>query len=240
MVSDSSDGSDGSVQHTLRLIGAILVAALIVAAYWLMFYDSGYQSGYNERKAKVESAHYAAYTADQIERECSGKVGSSARKCIAEIVKAERESQRGESDLAAQWEAAEWAKWAGVAALAQLIATVIGLYFIKGTLDATQTAVKDTGNATKAMIRQTELAEKAHAAEYRSWVLFDNLEVSHATELSVNGVPHGAGCTLQFQFTNFGRSPIINAKILAEISPTSKNDTQPPLFNASNLSLIHI
>lgn len=148
------------------MIGAILVAIGIVALYWSMFYNAGYQSGYNERKAKVESAHYASDTANQIDRKCSTKTGEAARECITEIIGAERESQRGESDLAAQWKAADWVMWAGILAGAQLIATVLGLYFVKRTLDATLEAVEDTGKATVAMERQNVIASEAQ----RAWV----------------------------------------------------------------------
>lgn len=163
-------GSDRGELTKTGLIATIFVAALTIAAYWLMIYDAGYQSGQNERKANVESAHYAADTANQIERKCGTKVGQSARECIAEIVKAERESQRSESDLAAQWEAADWARWAGFAALAQFIATIIGLYYIKGTLDATLKAVEDTGKATKAMLRQNDLTEDTAQKQLRAYV----------------------------------------------------------------------
>ena len=134
--------------------------------YWSMFYSAGYGSGYNERKAQIEASHYASDTSNQIERECSAKTGQAVHKCIAEIVKFERESQRNERDLAAQWKAADWALWAGVIAGAQLIATLAGLYYVKRTLDATLKAVEDTGNATKAMERQNEIA----IAAQRAWV----------------------------------------------------------------------
>lgn len=97
-----------------------------------------FSSLYKDRKAQVEAKRYASDAAEGIERACGKLPPSGARKCIGEIITAQRESERGESDLAAQWEAAEWSKWAGVAALAQLLATVIGLYYIKGTLDETR------------------------------------------------------------------------------------------------------
>ena len=141
------------------MIGAILIAAIGIALYWAMFYQAGYGSGYNERKAQEESKHYASNTAKEIERACVDLTGSATRECIAKIVEAERESQRNESDLAAQWKAADWVMWAGIIAGAQLLATAVGLYFVKRTLDATLEAVEDTGRATEAMERQNELAE---------------------------------------------------------------------------------
>ena len=131
-----------------------------------MFYSAGYGLGYNEGKAEVETGHHASEAANQIQRECSTKTGDAARECITKIVDAERESQRGESDLAAQWESASWVKWAGVLAGAQLIATALGLYFVKRTLDATWEAVADTSKATEAMDRQNKIAAEAQ----RPWI----------------------------------------------------------------------
>ena len=158
-------GSDRGELTKAGLIGTVLVAIIGIAAYWSMFYSMGFQSGQNERKANVEAGHYANDTAKQIERECSAKAGQAARECIAKIVAAERESQRGESDLAAQWKAADWVMWAGVLAGAQLFATGLGLYFVRETLRATLKAVEDTGKATNAMVRQNEITtekERAH------------------------------------------------------------------------------
>ncbi|QIG79589.1 hypothetical protein [Stakelama tenebrarum] len=71
-----------------------------------------------------------------------------------------------ESDLCAQWRAAKagedsafWAKWGFWASTAGLI----GLFW---TLYYTRKAVEDTGDATKAMVRQNELSEQAQ----RAWI----------------------------------------------------------------------
>jgi hypothetical protein len=176
MVFDSSNGINRGESFKVRLIGSTILAVLIISAYWWMFYDSGYQSGQQERKANVESAHYSAFTAKHIGRECSTKSGDAARNCITGIVKAERESQRSESDLAAQWEAAEWSKWAGIAALAQIIATIIGLYFLKGTLDATLKAVEDTGKATEAMREANIIAKRVGEAAVQAHILIESLK----------------------------------------------------------------
>jgi hypothetical protein len=64
-------------------------------------------------------------------------------------------------DLMAQEASALWGYWLLVIAALQLIATIIGLVFIKRTLDATWKAVGDTCEATVAMKRQNELTERA-------------------------------------------------------------------------------
>ncbi len=186
-------------QSATGLIGAVIVAALGVAMYWAMFYSAGYGSGYNERKAQIEAKHYASDTANQIERECGAKAGKPARECITDIVNAERESERGESDLAAQWKAADWVMWAGILAGAQLIATALGLYFVKRTLDATLEAVEDTSNATKAMERQNEIASDTAKRQLRAYCSLLEYE---GTGVALDNEP-------QFTFTvaNTGQTP---------------------------------
>ena len=176
--------SDRGKQSAARLIGTILVAVLGIGAYWAMFYSAGYGSGYNERQAHIEAKHYVSDTPQQIERECGAKAGEATRECIAKIIDAERESQRSESDLAAQWKAADWVMWAGIIAGAQLIATALGLYFVKRTLDATLEAVEDTGKATQAMERQNELA----ARQQRPWIWIESVEVTIGRNSTNSGI----------------------------------------------------
>lgn len=198
-------GSNRSEQPKAGLIWTAVVIAVGVASYWLMFYDMGYQSGYGERKAQIEAQHYASDSAKKIERECGTKSGLAARECITKIVTSERESQRNESDLAAQWKAADWAMWAAIIAGAQLIATALGLYYVKRTLDATLEAVEDTGLATRAMERQNELA----AIAQRPWVKLD----ARLTKLEVRD--RHFSVSLAVDARNVGKSVAINAGLLA-------------------------
>ena len=178
------------------LIGTIFVAVIGVALYWSMFYSMGYSSGYHEKQAYVESEHHASDTPKQVEGKCGAKASSELRECITEIVKSERESQRSESDLAAQWKAADWVLWAGAIAGAQLIATLVGLYYVKGTLDATLEAVEDTGKATNAMLKQTELVER----EQRPWVTIE------AAKPVISNRDDGILITVEIGFKNIGKT----------------------------------
>lgn len=158
------------------MVGAVIVVILAIALYWSMFYSAGYGLGYHKGQAEVERGHHASETPKQIEGECGSKTSVEFRECVTKIIDAERESRRGESDLAAQWEAAEWVRWAGVLAAAQLIATVIGLYYVKGTLDETRRAVNDTSIATEAMLAQTKLMANAQ----RPWLDFEVSDIEIA------------------------------------------------------------
>ena len=213
-------GSDRGEHTKVGLIATALVAVLGLAAYWAMFYDMGFQSGQNERKATAEAEHYASDTANQIDRECGAESGQSTRECIAKIVATERESQRGESDLAAQWKAANWVMWAGILAGAQLLATAFGLYFVKRTLDATLLAVEDTGHATEAMREANQIAREAQ----RPWLsakagLSSQFEPGR-THLGVDGFyANVAG-----EIKNHGDSPATDIHIIVELVVTRAGD----------------
>lgn len=211
--------SDRSEQSAARLIGTILVAVLGIGAYWAMFYSAGFGSGYNEREAQIEAQHYATETANQIERECSAKAGEAARECIADIVKAERESQRNESDLAAQWKAADWVMWASIIAGAQLIATVIGLYYIKGTLDETRKAVEDTSEATEAMREANKIARETSKRQMRAYVGVEDHEV----------INFGIGLTTghQCKVWNRGQTPAYDVRIWSYPTCVISAETEP-------------
>jgi hypothetical protein len=199
-------GSDRGERNQAGLIATALVGAICVALYWAMFYDMGFQSGQNERKANVEAEHYASDTANQIDRKCGAKAGLAAHECIAEIVAAERESQRNESDLAAQWKAADWVMWAGVVAGAQLLATAFGLYYVRETLRATLKAVEDTGEATDAMREANEIARQS----VRPWLkLLVDSEFYY--------IPGDDGSSplikIDAEAQNFGNAPAVNVTV---------------------------
>lgn len=78
-------------------------------------------------------------------------------------------TQREQRDLVAQEAAALWGFWIAAIALLQLVATVIGLFFIKRTLDATWKAVEDTGQATRAMLEANEITKEAQ----RPWIVIE-------------------------------------------------------------------
>ena len=204
------------------LVGGALIAVVGIGLYWAMFYDMGYSSGRHERKANVEAEHYASDAATEIERKCPAKPAQAARECIARIVGSERESQREESDLAAQWKAADWVMWAGILAGVQVLATIIGLYFVKRTLDATLLAVEDTSAATEAMLKANKIAERTAQSSWAAYkdqvaaqrpVLIldidDCLVRARPFESAFNrtGIGPVEALEMRFRFKNVGKQP---------------------------------
>ncbi len=120
---------------------------------------------------------------------------------------ASRESQRSESDLGAQWKAADWVFWASVVAAAQLLASIVGLFYIKRTLDATLAAVEDTGIATEAMVVANQIARDVQ----RPWLVTKQLIVGKRHDPRHAGSFFGTRVAIEV--VNCGSSPAIDCAI---------------------------
>lgn len=73
--------------------------------------------------------------------------------------RSQNSEERSERDLAAQEGMAVWAFWMAAAAIGTLAITSFGTLLIWRQVRMTRKAVKDTGDATKAMVRQNEISE---------------------------------------------------------------------------------
>lgn len=156
-----------------------------------------------------------AYHAQTRERPSGNEVSQfrsdrSGLPCLLESAIANPETQQTDQnetrDLMAQEASALWGYWLLVIAALQLIATIIGLVFIKRTLDATWKAVGDTCEATVAMKRQNELTERAFReasttsrAQLRTYFssLRESCEISDA----------GTAFKCIYQYKNVGLTP---------------------------------
>lgn len=103
-------------------------------------------------------------------------------------------------DPIAQETGAGLAFWVGVIALLQLVATILGLFLIKRTLDATRKAVEDTGKATAA------LADQSMRRQLRAYLVIE--------PGGVNEVVDGFA-RLPLQVENKGQSPAFDVRLFA-------------------------
>ena len=139
-----------ALKPTIYRIATALVAAFCIAGLAYMFYDIGASKAEYHEQAKHYAQNQRIELADNVENECSGRHATGLRECIAKAVDASREGQRREYDLEAQRGMSKWTLWLLVIGATQALATIFGLIFIKGTLDATRDAVREAGTATAA------------------------------------------------------------------------------------------
>ncbi len=224
-------GSNRQYKPSLQLMVTIIVGALAAAMYWAMFYDMGFQSGYHAGDSKVQSGRYANNAAQQIEQECSAKSGSAAHKCIAGIIKFQRESQRSESDLAAQWKAANWAEWSTIIASFSVLVTGIGTYLLFQQIILTREALSGTGEATQAMVRQNEISEVGQ----RPWVVLLQMHQTEISRMEVAPGDYKNGVSFNAEWVNVGTTPAIAISWATGIA-LSHNFSAIPLFDVASFS----
>ena len=210
-----SDSNRGEKPNLGRIAAGILLGSLAVAAYWWMFYDMGASYTRYSFDSDQNSQSYAADAAQKIQNDCVGLAGGVDKKCLEEAIKASAEYQQGENDLEAQRGMSKWAFWLLVITSGQLFATIVGLVYLKGTLDATREAVEDTGLATTAMQEankiSNEMAESAHRLE-RAYVFVDPAD-NNLAEFRKGE----ADFCWPFSFTNQGKTPAIIKRIMAVV-----------------------
>jgi hypothetical protein len=135
----------------------------------------------------------------------------------------ERQEYREVADLHAQQDMAMWAKRMFLAAVASVGLTFIGVILLWGTLKHTRTAAlaavdtvnearKTTAEATRAAnaaFDANEISRKSFIEQQRAWL--DLIEIRPLSALTWH---NGVGIIeLQFNITNVGHSPAVNAMI---------------------------
>lgn len=142
-----------------------------------------------------ESSKYAVSAQNRVTRTCGVVKDASFSECYIKIEQSERENHRAQKDLRAQRYMAIWASIMAIAAVATVGVTGLGLFWIKGTLDASRDAVKSANLAV-------EVTRDIGEAQTRAYLTFEdvNLSVTYEADQST---------TLEFigKVTNTGQSP---------------------------------
>lgn len=200
--------------------GAALTASVLclgVALYCAMFFSMGLQSGRNDERTEKYSNYYRDYAAQRIEKECAGIASATQqRECIAEIVDAQRESQRGESDLGAQWQAANWVLWATVIGAIQLVVSGFGLWALLETIQqgragvaAAQAGADSAHRANMTAAEANGISKETMQRQLRPYVYLSQEDVG--LELFIDGMLADTAPVV-FTVKNFGQSAAKDVK----------------------------
>lgn len=202
-----SDGDRGgqpkALGDGLAYLAAVIVSCVLVGGL-------AFLAGLETERRDHAPASYSKAAKEDAQRACVGSDPAAAFECIYEKVEASQDQARGEQDLSAQQRAASAAMIGAVLSFFALIATGIGIYFVKRTLDATLMAVKDTGLATKAM----QDANKIAAMGIRPWLVVEHIE-AEVRYVETDGENHAKfGHMISFKViakvTNTGRTPAVD------------------------------
>ena len=154
-------GDSKALDWAFPLVGIVLALILAWGIGWLQASE--------EQKRQKAPAAYAEAAKKDAEASCVGTDPRAVFECVNEKTKSAYQTAHDEQDLSAQQRAASSALVTAVLSFIALVLSGVGVWYVKRTLDATLKAVEDTGNATNAMLRQTELAER----EQRPWVVIE-------------------------------------------------------------------
>lgn len=143
-------------------------ALAILGALLLIYFVGALNGEQAERRDNYPHTHSES-AKQKAERACVGANATAVFECVVSYVEASENTVYAEQDLTAQQRAAWGSLIAACAGLLSVAVSLLGLYWIKGTLDATRDAVGQTTIATNAMVRQNDLAEAAQ----RPWVSID-------------------------------------------------------------------
>lgn len=200
-------GHEPATLGAFGYLTAVILCCLIVG---YLTYTSGRQ---DERRDETPAA-YSQAAKEDARRACLGIEGSAAFECIYAKVESSQEQAHNEQDLDAQQRAAFAALVSVIVAFLAFVATVAGVWFVKRTLDATLKAVEDTGEATKAMVRQNEISALSLDALYRPRVhiraygpLVQGEDIRQFQEGDAG--PRVIGLSARVVLENAGKEPIV-------------------------------
>ena len=202
-----------TVDWALPLVGLLLVIALAWGLGWLQARE--------EYKRKYATEAYKRAAQRDAESACIGTDPRAVFKCVNEKAETAYQTAHDEQDLSAQQRAASSALASVVLTFFSLILSGVGVWYVKRTLDATLEAVEDTSDATQAMMRQNEIAEKAQ----RAWITID------IEPIAMSPNENEREFTFDVVFTNIGQTAT-NFNFSSErFHPMLRKEIQPPAIS---------
>ncbi|UDF03493.1 hypothetical protein [Asticcacaulis sp. AND118] len=185
--------SGNRVKRSSLLEGLFVLAALLLSGtiFCSVSYMRGLEAG---RDQSATRKHYQSER-NRAVHACINAQKAASIECVTKAVESAQEEAYAQKDLNVQREMSLWAFWMLVVSSITFIATVVGVYFVKRTLDATLQAVADTGAATAAMVEANKLADKDFAANHRPKIIIRGITEVFAHEDRVE---------LAARFTNAG------------------------------------
>ena len=181
---------------------AALTAALLIAfglgAYWIGL-------PYPQKR-------YQPYQSSQKVENGATETVSDIAASVVERTPCNNPQSEGESDLCAQWRAAKAAEKSADWTMWGVLSGMVGISFLLWQIMLTREAVKDTGNATAAMLIQNDITRDIGQAQVRSY-----LSISNATFLNSTldgGTDGGLFCKIR----NSGQSLAHNVRLEADFT----------------------
>ncbi|MES2444651.1 MAG: hypothetical protein V4574_17640 [Pseudomonadota bacterium] len=184
-----------------------------------MFYSAGNSSGRHEQRVYDANERHSRDSIAQIRQVCSAKQPADQAQCVREFIGAEREAKHNESDLAAQWKAADWVMWAGVLAGVQLLISAIGLYALLETIKQGRRALKRARKANR-------ISEDTAKRQLRAYLIYRRLVFTPVFNISSRSLTK---VKITAMFENRGQTPAFLTSMFfhGEFFPIDEEPAKP-------------
>jgi hypothetical protein len=197
-------------------IAAALIICTVVAG--VVSYSTG-----RESERRYQSPHDHAETAKaSAKSSCVGIDPVAVFECVYEKVEASEETARSEQDLDAQQWMAFWALAMTLVSAMTAVISAFALYFLRGTLDETRKAVRETAKATSEMRKANQIADDTARRQQRAYIAVRPLGVEqlHSNRELIGMV----------SVENVGQTPAMNVDIYVNMfCSSSKTETHFPV-----------
>ncbi|MER9304161.1 hypothetical protein NKJ06_31565 [Mesorhizobium sp. M0293] len=191
--------------------GTVSLWATIAICSFLLFVTAlGFMStrAYDRATQDYQTGRAYDETRRQFEQRCAGLEGKEIFDCLKEQIETAREPSRSEEDVGAQKEMARWALAllvvSGVLGVLTLIVTIVGVIFVRNTLEATRLGTSAAVDAAEAAIENNRIIQ----AEQRPWV---TLEREIPCQFSASG--NTGMCNWKYGILNRGKLPAQRVRI---------------------------
>ena len=157
------------------VLPSILILALLFPALWLVKSSTARQ-----HRAEQKTAEQFQRAYDSIDQECAGTRAPVV--CEYEVIDASRDYERGEYDLAAQENMAQYALLGlGIAAFGAAV-TSAATFFVYRTLEATRDAVTQANGATEAARQAVAVTRETGRDQSRAYVHMKSIRWAEAAD----------------------------------------------------------
>lgn len=221
----------------IAAVGLALFTALMVGAFFGAL--NAPHNSYPNSLSADHTADIKQHNPSQTDRNRAGLPSIAER--IVFSFDPKNEDERENRDLAAQESMSVWAFWMLVTSAAGVVTTAIGTGLLLWQIILTRQAVKDTGEATEAMLEANEIAQQAQ----RPWL---NLNLGNPTQIQFQaGENPRIAILAPIKVTNFGNTPAARTFVefewvtgsyesddkiiqIAERARTKRSSADPPVF----------
>jgi len=164
----------------------------------------GAKSGYYGAQSQGYASQYPSDTDKRIEQCFTNPDLAAAKQCAQEAITADRENQRGERDLQAQREVADWTYYTVIISILQIPLGVLGLIALIVTIRQGQEAIAKATDAN-------EIARENLLTEHRAWL---RVEHSLAEDFRKKDT---WGTYIETSINNVGNTPALDVYSCVEM-----------------------